>query len=560
MIDLSDYSSYANTFPATNPGRTDSFLETKRNELLAAACQGQPGTFARVLGEFKEACRTADRLKENDEKTVRQVLVIFSRFYQAIPGLDPSCLDDYHFIKTNLAERVRTSARTMETITLKSWLEKNGPSKAQFKLAVKTLMTFQLTTGCSHFCRRCNEWALPGVRRHFDKTAVSKILDRADQEENKEISLYGASDPLDWEDGEFSISSIVDHFDGLTMEYSLLTKVPKGKKDRLTCLLETSANLSVSVTTKNKKRIKKIEAETRFPIFKQHDSDDLLIRAGLDEDFSTVKPSITDGYGTEITPDGLFIIIPTFTSALNPFGHKKIPVTPDTCFFPEKKTGRHALLVDYFKPLRGTDLQLNPVTLEALVDVQIESIILDSGEEALTPPGMRSVKEYLEIFDETARKRRKQMLPSLFRHLRKDHLNQVRFRDLSRDTRHAYRKKVQGHIDLCKAGRCLDYKWFAISFFLESVRGYIETHPLERTIIEYLLRDEIRTRQPAPAALSNPDTVKSNLSLPADEAFNWFRIYLISLVTGRLDAGVNEFIRTHPACFDPDKDIFTGRQ
>ena len=162
----------------------------------------------------------------------------------------------------------------------------------------------------------------------------------ADQD-NDEISLYGASDPLDWTQDHRSIMDIIDYFKALPMEYSLLTKVPKGKENLLKKLLKNQANLSVSVTSKNKKRIKEIEQDLDTPLSKQHDLTELLIPARLDEDFMTIKPSITDGYGTEITLDGAFIILPTFTSALHPFGHKKIMVTRATTFFPKKKTFFH---------------------------------------------------------------------------------------------------------------------------------------------------------------------------------------------------------------------------
>jgi len=221
----------------------------------------------------------------------------------------------------------------------------------------------------------------------------------ADQD-NDDISLYGASDPLDWTENKKTISDIIEYLEKLPLGYSLLTKVPRGKESLLKNLLEINANLSVSITSKNKVRIKKIEQALGKPISKQHDLEELLIPARLDEDFISIKPSITDGYGTEITPDGAFIIIPTFTSALHPFGHKKIRITSATTFFPVKKIGRKALLVDYFKPLEGYDLNKNKYHLDRLLDVQIESIILDNGSDELTPPGMRSLKEYLSIFEE----------------------------------------------------------------------------------------------------------------------------------------------------------------
>ena len=129
-----------------------------------------------------------------------------------------------------------------------------------------------------------------------------------------------------------------------------------------------------------------------------------------------------------------------------------------TNFFPVKKTGRTALLVDYFKPIEGYDLDKNRYHLDFLLDVQIESIILDNGADELTPPGMRSLKEYLSIFGEKAR---------------------------------LQRKKIGRHLELCKKADCLSSKLSAISFFLEFISCYAQKNPTKIKIMRFLLKDEM---------------------------------------------------------------------
>ncbi len=375
-------------------------MERKKNECLAAIYQKEYPALGALLNEVLEFIENQDILKENDEKAAHQILIIFKRFKSDfIDQVDPEVINTCNAIKKSIVYRINAQRKAVLHIDFPIWKQRTNLNADQLSLVFKTAMTFQVTCGCSHFCRRCNEWALPGVRSHFSYQTILEMLNEMAHKKNDEISLYGASDPLDWEENNKNIADITDHVKTLPLEYSLLSKVPKGKKTVLVELLKNNANISVSVTTKNKHRVQKIEAEIDYPLYKQHDLDELLIPAGLDEDFATVKPSITDGYGTEITPDGAFIIIPTFTSALNPFGHKKIAITCNTTFFPQKKTGRHALLIDYFKPLKGYDLNQKPICLGRLMDVQIESIILDNGEDRLTPPGMTSLKEYLFIFD-----------------------------------------------------------------------------------------------------------------------------------------------------------------
>ena len=502
-------------------------MEQKKNEFLAALYEKNFQAVEQIYIDIVKHAESLSEFSENTAKLLNQIQAIFKRFKPALLKHGTSRVKKYNKrLKTLILAAVKQSCTNILNINLLSWETKLGLGSRQKDLLYKTAMTFQLTSGCSNYCRRCNEWALPGVRAHFSHGAILKILNHMADQGNDEISLYGASDPLDWKQDEKTISDIIDHLDTLPLEYSLLTKVPKGKESLLKTLLKRHSNLSVSMTSKNKARIKKIEQDFGSPVSKQHDLDELLIKAGLDEDFVTIKPSITDGYGTEITPDGAFIIIPTFTSALHPFGHKKIQVTSETNFFPAKKTGREALLVDYFKPLEGYDLNQNKHHLTYLLDVQIESIILDNGTEELTPPGMRSLKEYLSIFEEKAR---------------------------------LQRKKIGRHLNLSKKENCLSSKLSAVSFFLESISVYVQKNPIKIKIMRFLLKDEIehtfniykkpikpRTNQPLEELIIDPDI----------DSFDIFRFYVFCLLNKSNYRAILEFIKTYPSTYDPAVDIF----
>jgi hypothetical protein len=375
---------------------------------------------------------------------------------------------------------------------------------------------------------------------------------------NPEISLYGASDPLDWEDKGKNVADLIGHLKTLSLEYSVLTKVPRGKECLFTHLVKNRSNLSVSITSKNKTRIQRIEEGLNSSFGKQHDMDDLLIPAGIDEDFVTVKPSITDGYGTEITPDGAFIIIPAFTSALYPQGHKKIPITGATNFFPLKKTGRTALLIDYFKPLEGYDLHQNHCHLPVLLDVQVESLILDNGSDELTPPGMRSLKEYFSIFDEKARLQRKKLGPTVLRNLKKQFLSETSFKELPIQTRTLYQKKINTHLDLCEPHKCLAAKLYAVSFFLDAVSAYHMKNPVKVEMMLFFLENEksvlLKTlpwvgERHLEELISDPDT----------DVFKILRCCIIRLLEGVETHMVDSFLSSHPAKYDPLGDMFISR-
>ncbi len=498
-------------------------------------------------------------LSETSEKLVNQTCQAWKKLAFHLPASNHLALNTvYRQIKQALTAGIRQARPADDRTGFTQWTALLGLDTVRQELLFKTAMTFQLTTGCSNFCRRCNEWALPRVRGHFTLQAVKQIMHCMAKQDNRHISLYGASDPLDWEDGGSTVADIVVAARKQGMETSLLTKLPRGKSLLLQELTDLNADLSVSVTSRNKRRVRQLENQLNKSFSKQHDTDDLLIPACLDEDFTSVKPSITDGYGTEITPDGAYIVIPTFTSALHPFGHKKIPVTPGTSFFPLKKTGRHALLVDYFKPLCGYNLKKERCWRETLLSVQVETLLLDSGEYELTPPGMRSVKEYLEIFDSTARVRRRKMSLSVLRKLKKAFVGNTPYQALSATEQKKYKARILRHLFLCKKEGCHTARIHTLSFFLKAVIRYLHRHPQNTAIIRFLTRNEFDTL--TGTAAGNGATVEQMLSNDKKDSFLLFRQLALGLLfSSPFGKTATAFAERHPSQYDPLADLFAQK-
>jgi len=535
----------------------DSFWEQRKNELLVALYEKN---YSMAEHLYLDICKQADRLShftENAEKLLNQIQTLFKKFRPKILNhCTPQIKIVNQKLKHLLSNQIHKAKDNTQYIDFQTWDKRLGLNQCQKDLVYKTAMTFQLTSGCSNFCRRCNEWALPGVRSHFSYESILEILSRMKEQKNKEISLYGASDPLDWTQEGKTIADIIEILETMPIDYSLLTKVPKGKTALFKRLLKSKSNLSVSLTTKNKTRIKMIEQEINATISKQHDLEDLLIPARLDEDFETIKPSITDGYGTEITPDGAFIIIPTFTSALHPFGHQKIPVTQESDFFPVKKTGRNALLVDYFKPLEGYDAKGRHCNLTHLLDIQTESILLDNGTDELTPPGMRSIKEYLSIFEEKARRQRKKMTPIVLKKIKNQGLSNTSFKNLSQKSRTIYLKKIQNQQNLCNPATCLSSKLATISFFLESISRYIRKNPVKIKMIQFLLKDEIKAifhNQTRIISDRSPEILLEDTRM---DSFDIFRYYVFCLLCKPENDTLFLFMKAYPSAYDPVADMF----
>ena len=538
----------------------DSFLEQKKNEFLAALYGKNFQEAATIYGQIFQYAAEHPDFNENTEKCIHQIQTALRKFRKVLTSQGPASLREIEkSLKSLLTHRIRNMHKYIRHVDFEGWKAGLDLTPDQEYLLFKTAMTFQLTSGCSNFCRRCNEWALPGVRSHFSYQAVIRILNRIKDAANPEISLYGASDPLDWEDKGKDVADLIGHLKTLSLEYSVLTKVPRGKEFLFTCLVKNPSDLSVSITSKNKARIEAIDSLKGVAFSKQHDLDELLIPAGLDEDFVSVKPSITDGYGTEITPDGAFIIIPTFTSALYPQGHKKIPITGKTDFFPLKKTGRTALPVDYFKPLEGYDLHQNHCHLPVLLDVQVESLILDNGSDELTPPGMRSLKEYFSIFDEKARLQRKKMTPAIFRSLKQQFLSTGSFDLMPSERKTVYLKKINSHLDLCRPHECLAAKLYAVSFFLNAVSAYQMKNPVKVRMMLFFLQKEKAVLLKTKGPWVGERRLEELISDPGTDAFKVLRFYIIRLLEGLETHRVDSFLASHPAAYDPLGDMFICR-
>jgi hypothetical protein len=551
----------------------DPFFEEKKNAFLAHIYENNgPGAESIYDLILSRAKKEGSDLRETNEKYLRQIQVAFKRFK---PFLLSNCsakiLDKYMELQSFIRKNVQDQSSHVKHVDYKTWETNLDLAPWQLDLLFTTAVTLQMTSGCSNYCRRCNEWALPKIRSHFSRDALVKILKKLLNRGNSDLSLYGASDPLDWEQPPFDLTDILSGFDS-PLEFSLLTKIPRKKEGLLQSLLKMDINISVSMTNRNSSRIETLEAQINQSITKQHATKDLLIPAGLDEDFISVKPSITDGYGTEITPEGVFIIIPSFTSALHPFGHKKLPITGETMFFPTKKLGRQALLVDYFKPLEVVGRDKKIFYLKRLLDVQVESILLDNGSEQLTPPGMRSLKEYFSIFDETPRQQRKKMTRSVINRLKKDFFkSQGSYKTLPEETKQIYRAKITAHVEFCQKKIVEESRLCAASFFLDAIMTFLENQPIKARIIAFLMKKEALDLQRKfnnaadqegalsildPSGFSSSTFSSSFFSLSGADAWEVFRFYASSLVMGCHGKTISKFITAHPSLYDPMADRF----
>ena len=527
----------------------ESFVEDLKNKTLAALFSKNTGQLKILIGYATDTAKNPE-IGETDEKYLRQALTALIRHKHLLDKATGLKQQTKH-LKKLLADKVRQA--DPGHMEYETWEKGLDLAPWQRPYIFSEAITFQMTSGCSNFCRRCNEWALPKVRDHFSFAAVNRFIDTFLAHGNRDLALYGGSDPLDWCDFPHDITHVLNPL-GKSCQFSLLTKIPRGKGDLAKALIKAGIPMSVSLTDRNRDRIRKLEEQMGQAFTKQHATADLLIPAGLDEDFSTVKPSITDSYGTEISLDGCFAVIPAFTSALHPFGHKKIRITAKTTFIPQKKIGRPALLVDYFKPLEVFTEQ-SPSILPGLLDVQVENILFDNGRDELTPPGMRSIREYFDVFSDRARLKRKSLTPSVVKRIKNKYLHASGFRDLCPEKRTAMKNEILDHVRFTRKDIVTQARTCSISFLLAAIHDYIQNQPIKCRIIRHLtqheymqLTERFQNVNPAPIAerLENPDT----------DPWLLFRYYALTLVHNGPTKRVQAFIQASPAVFHPEKDRF----
>ncbi len=536
--------------------------ETWRRELLACLYNRNFRKAEKLVERIVALMERQPDLSEADQKALNQIWHSLKHFEDAIMAGGGRRLSAYiRRLRQNMVGVVREQTRRAGSIDYEQWRETIGLNGNTLETLFKTTACLQLTIGCGNFCRRCNEWALPGVRKHFTLDAAQKIIEHLFQCGNDQFVLYSASDPLNWRDGSRDITAILDFMEarGFQPRYGLLTKAPRGTQNIMRALIARKADMAVSVTAKNRAKIRRIEKQAHKRLALQHDYDELLIASGLDEDLATIKSSITDNYGVEITPEGAFLIIPTFTSALNLTGQARLPVSSQTELFLPLKTGREALTVEYFKPFRALDPQGREFFLETLLKPQVENILLDNGAESVTPPGMMNLREYFSIYQPEAVMRRKRMVRPVIKKLQQQILlPRAADADQRRQDRIRFKQKARDYLAFCQMELVIEFKRNALSFYLQAASAFLQRYSVEQEIIKHLRKeDRDRSEKRYGDRFNARDRdVESFLMESMHDTFERFQFLVLRLVENPGMTPVQRFIRANPSQYDPARDRF----
>jgi hypothetical protein len=182
--------------------------------------------------------------------------------------------------------------------------------------------------------------------------------------------------------------------------------------------------------------------------------------------------------------------------------------------------------------------------------------MLDNGTDDLTPPGMRSLKEYLSVFEEPARIQRKKNCLSVIRRFKREALTEIRFSDLPMSKRVVYQKKINAYLNLCRPAGCLQAKLHAISFFLAAVLDYREKNPTKLQIMQFLLKEEMLKSFDTHAGLPWEVPLDIGLRNSHLDSFELFRFAVFCILDPLKTDFVQKFLSQYPAVYDPLADIF----
>jgi len=530
-------------------------FENNRAAFIAALVCGDLDAAADRMRGVTRQLQARTRLAEAEQKVVNQILVAAKKLGGRPGGSVAGKLQSARAeLKSALARVIRAEVRDIDHIAYDVWRLNLPTDENQYRSILQNVASLQLSVGCSNFCRRCNEWALAGVRRHFDFDAARRIVQELHANGNEQYALYCASDPLDYQCGDHTIVDLLRYMqrNGYRTRFGLLTKVPRGSEALARQFLAEGLDISVSLTEKNRARIARIENELGQAFHAHHDTPELLIPAGLDEDFATIKSSVTDNYGIEFTPEAAWMVFPTFTSALNPTGQCRLPIGSQPEWILQKRVGREALKVEYFKPLAVRGLDGRKFVLDDLLDPQVENILLDNGEQDLTPPGMMNLAEYFRTFDTDIVHRRRQLAAAAIENLR-----QRIFRGESSAGRDRlaleleFERKKQAYLDFCDPEMVPGYKRQAFAYLLSAAVSYLDTHPNELEIIRFLRRHDTDVRGDYHGA--SVEMLVADTKLGAFDSFNGL---VHRLLKDPGDGQLSTFLESTPSVYNPDLDRF----
>ena len=538
------------------------FFDTKRNLFLAAMLGEDWKAAENIYKDIASKVDSSFYLSEADQKAVNQIQHAFKTLGGRIPV---SYIDKMRcfnrLVRKKLAIIVRKSINAPSYIEFDKWRRSLMLDKQRFNIMLSNVTNLQITSGCNNFCRRCNEWALPGARKHFSFSAVKILINRLFEAGNPDFLLYGASDPLDWRWRDRTLFDIIKFMNqkGYKTKYGILTKIPGGTEPVFEKLLYMDVDIGVSVTKKNKDKVNKIIKKTGKQIDVHHDVEELAISSGLDEDFLSIKSSITDNYGTEITPDGAFLIIPAFTSSLNLTGQYKIPVTEKTDFFIKKRVGLDALSVEYFKPVTAINKEGEEFVSGSLLDAQIQNIMIDSGSEEIAPPGIMNFGQYLKTYEHDAVLQRKKLFISVLKGFKKDVLqNSCGSENSKRNQYDLFRRKVNSYLEHCDITTSLYNKKIVFSYYLKAISEYLKKHEAERQIVLRLRKKDLDYYKEKYKSFFSKSIKDVDLFLDRSDigTFVQFQVIMFMLLSNPDDVNVKKFIYKYPSRYVAELDSF----
>lgn len=128
-----------------------------------------------------------------------------------------------------------------------------------------------------------------------------------------------------------------------------------------------------------------------------------------------------------------------------------------------------------------------------------------------------------------------------------------------RQQRHArFKQKVNDYLAFCQIEAVNQFKRNALAYYLKTIAAYLQHHPVERVIIQYLRKDDrkIYEKQFADDFARQGHEVETFLTETSDQLFERFQFLVMRLLVNPSEKAIHAFINAHPVRYDPASDRF----
>ena len=516
--------------PAREKENVNPFREFYLDFLVTETEADRVAVLKQVIGKLEELIKTRGHLTEYEERYVNHVR-------RSIRNLDKK--DKTEEI-LELNKKILEFERQGKENELSEGKEAEfddifaGLNEKQILTILKEMNSLQLSKGCTNACGRCSACALRGVRKNISWAAlldIVKHIQKLDPQQsiNVRVKSYEASDPADYQtkDGR-TIVDVEKLFSRYTnIRLSHMSKIPSGRESVMRELSDIGADLGISYL-EGAERFESMAKRVRaWPNYGRttdigHSGEKVLREPiGMHYDGKIICRSLDSGISTVVSPEGCFSEIATSVNPIYPDGRASLPINKSVDKIFKRKFlifGRdRSQEIDYFLPLEMVDAESGKEEhFSGMTEPQVVESILSEG---LLPI----------VYGEKPDKKERKLAGTSESADVKSFINgRENSKDVSSD--------------------------FRLSYLLASIKEYLLSHKREHKILKKTKNDNqpYKFAEASKVISQLPDEFKDKALVEAMGGWDKYQVFVYWLLQDPNNKVVDEFIKSHPAKFDPE--------